>query len=247
MVFTLFGLSSFKFQVFYFPNRSTWYNLQSVCSSFLEGGRTEKHSLSSCPPKNVLTNLVCHKRVPVNRFISQIPECICVTSHNAPFCNRNVHICAHFCYEMVHCGIFVWCIVGFVRWVYSGAAYVWVNLVNLGSSSGLSSAGCQFLNHCWVIVSRIIPDKLEWKIAIKTCLFSLLKMHFILSSTKWRPFWSSLSVNHLNKLRPRQDGPHFPDDIFKWIFWNENVWILLRFHRTLFLRVQSTIFDRRFR
>ena len=27
-------------QVFYLPNRSTWYSLQSVCSSFLEGGRT---------------------------------------------------------------------------------------------------------------------------------------------------------------------------------------------------------------
>ena len=39
-------------------------------------------------------------------------------SHNAIFCNRNVHMCAHFCYKMVHCGIFVWCILGFVRWVY---------------------------------------------------------------------------------------------------------------------------------
>ena len=38
-------------QVFYFPNRNTWYELQFVCSSFLEGGRTEKHSLSSCPSK----------------------------------------------------------------------------------------------------------------------------------------------------------------------------------------------------
>ena len=37
-------------QVFYLPNRSKWYNLQSVYSSFLEWGRTEKHSLSSCPP-----------------------------------------------------------------------------------------------------------------------------------------------------------------------------------------------------
>ena len=27
-------------------------------------------------------------------------------SHNAPFCNRNVHMCAHFCYKMMHCGIF---------------------------------------------------------------------------------------------------------------------------------------------
>ena len=26
-------------------------------------------------------------------------------------------------------------------------------------------------------------------------------------------------------LRPRQDGHHFPGDIFIWIFVNENVWI----------------------
>ena len=29
----------------------------------------------------------------------------------------------------------------------------------------------------------------------------------------------------VNTLRPRQDGRHFPDDIFKWIFLNENVCI----------------------
>ena len=29
----------------------------------------------------------------------------------------------------------------------------------------------------------------------------------------------------LNTLRPRLKGRHFPDDIFKWIFLNENVWI----------------------
>ena len=29
----------------------------------------------------------------------------------------------------------------------------------------------------------------------------------------------------LNTLRPRQNGRHFPDDIFKRIFFNENVWI----------------------
>ena len=35
-----------------------------------------------------------------------------------------------------------------------------------------------------------------------------------------------LSVRHLiNTLRPRQNGRHFPDDIFKWICLNENVWI----------------------
>ena len=29
----------------------------------------------------------------------------------------------------------------------------------------------------------------------------------------------------LNTLRPRPNDRHFPDDIFKWIFLNENVWI----------------------
>ena len=32
----------------------------------------------------------------------------------------------------------------------------------------------------------------------------------------------------LNTLRPRQDGRHFPDDIFKCIFLNENVWISIK-------------------
>ena len=29
--------------------------------------------------------------------IVQIPPCTTPISHNAPFCNRNVHMCAHFC------------------------------------------------------------------------------------------------------------------------------------------------------
>ena len=31
-----------------------------------------------------------------------------------------------------------------------------------------------------------------------------------------------------NTLRPRQNGRHFPDDIFKHILLNENVWISLK-------------------
>ena len=31
-----------------------------------------------------------------------------------------------------------------------------------------------------------------------------------------------------NTLRPRQNGRHFPDHIFKWIFLNENVWISIK-------------------
>ena len=32
----------------------------------------------------------------------------------------------------------------------------------------------------------------------------------------------------INTLRPRQNGCHFADDIFKCIFVNENVWILIK-------------------
>ena len=35
-------------------------------------------------------------------------------------------------------------------------------------------------------------------------------------------------VKFINTLRPRQDGRHFPDDIFKCIFLKENVWILIK-------------------
>ena len=41
----------------------------------------------------------------------------------------------------------------------------------------------------------------------------------------WR--WGSQAIhasNFLNTLRPRQNGRHFADDMFKWIFLNENVW-----------------------
>ena len=34
---------------------------------------------------------------------------------------------------------------------------------------------------------------------------------------------------YLNTLRPRQNGRHFADNIFKGIFLNENIWILIRF------------------
>ena len=38
---------------------------------------------------------------------------------------------------------------------------------------------------------------------------------------------NSWTCSYLNTLRPRQNGRHFPDDSFKWIFLNENVWILI--------------------
>ena len=43
----------------------------------------------------------------------------------------------------------------------------------------------------------------------------------------------------VNTVRPTQNGRHFPDDIFKCIFLNENVyWFRLKYHWSLFPRVQ---------
>ena len=50
-----------------------------------------------------------------------------------------------------------------------------------------------------------------------------------------------------NVLRPIQNGRRFADDVFKYIFLNNNVWIPMKFHCSLFLRVQLTIPQRRFR
>ena len=41
--------------------------------------------------------------------------------------------------------------------------------------------------------------------------------------------WLTSNLSHLfNTLRPRQNGRHFADDIFKCIFLNENIWILIQ-------------------
>ena len=76
-----------------------------------------------------------------SRLITQIPQCTNPISHNAPLCNKNVHICAHFCYKMVHCGIFVQCIVGFVRWV-SWVALLIMVLSNEHCSYTSTAATC---------------------------------------------------------------------------------------------------------
>ena len=64
--------------------------------------------------------------------------------------------------------------------------------------------------------------------------FSFKKMNLEVSSTKWQNFCHSFKVlirlmysclSRLNTLRPRRNERHFADDIFKRIFFNENVWI----------------------
>ena len=57
------------------------------------------------------------------------------------------------------------------------------------------------------------------------------------------PFLHIFSYNTFNSLRPRWHRHHYANNIFKCTFLIENVWTLIRFHWSLFLRVQFTIFQ----
>ena len=81
-----------------------------------------------------------------------------------------------------------------------------------------------YLNQCWLIVNRTlgsleqISGKFYFTIQKSACKTMLLQnvTHCV---------QASMCHKHLNTLRPRHKGRHFPNDIFKSIFLNENVWI----------------------
>ena len=84
------------------------------------------------------------------------------------------------------------------------------------------NAGISFIGTLWTNFSELV-------IEIKT--FSFKEMHVKMSSAMCRPLCLGFNVLIyciLNTLRPGQDGRHFANDIFKWIFWNENTWILIK-------------------
>ena len=56
------------------------------------------------------------------------------------------------------------------------------------------------------------------------------KMANILWTILWNPYYTFIGTHRktFNTLRPRQDGSHFPDDLVKCIFFDENVWISIK-------------------
>ena len=68
----------------------------------------------------------------------------------------------------------------------------------------------------------------------------------LLQNTVWRPMhWVIWDI--LLTRRPRQDDRNFPDDIFKRIFLNKNLWIFIKILLKFVPRVQLTIFQHLFR
>ena len=71
----------------------------------------------------------------------------------------------------------------------------------------------------WGVCLDVLERKCKWNVDRGNVDCRPLEVH---SLECWSCMYMGLD---LNTLRPRQDGRHFPDDIFKHIFFNENVWI----------------------
>ena len=91
----------------------------------------------------------------------------------------------------------------------------------------------------------VLPAVLRRCTSSRSTLNSFLEESIINFSQYSRTDFSCLSHNlpgkmfgNLNTLRPTQNGRHFADDIFKYIFLNENVWISLKISLKFVPRVQ---------
>ena len=102
------------------------------------------------------------------RLVSQIRKCLRQISHNAAFCNRNVHTFAHFLYKMLHCGIWDWCIdmnwciVGL--WIWSVAVDMWYHVITDRSITRLPCIVSNYLSLCFMTITiknRIVIMTME--------------------------------------------------------------------------------------
>ena len=136
-------------------------------------------------------------------------------------------------------------------------------LLNLGALK-LSMSYKKHIFHCMVKLFWVefqIPHKISCPYIERCVLNSLVKNYEALYLRACvfemvpRPLGEKSLIsglclfftNTVNTLRLRQDGNHFPDDIFQCIFLMKMIKFRLRFHWSLFPRVQLTIFQHWFR
>ena len=84
----------------------------------------------------------------------------------------------------------------------------------------LNTWHCVFLRQSTTYIHDVTSNAWQREIKITPCRFSDISVDPLASQHE--------HIIRLNTLRSRQNGRHFPDDIFKCIFLNENVWISLQ-------------------
>ena len=79
----------------------------------------------------------------------------------------------------------------------------------------------------WCHLSHQYVHGAKWS-SLTPC--GLLRWYMVSLNFQWFRLWlAACSVPSHNTLRPRQNGRHFPDDIFKCIFLNENGRVSIKF------------------
>ena len=101
-----------------------------------------------------------------NKSISHFPQCIGQISHNAAFGNNNVHICAHFYYKTVHCGIWDWCIVIYGCSAFRGCEFWTISKVRLTTEKYSSRMWCGTMQwnlseHRWAYLPTQLNDLID--------------------------------------------------------------------------------------
>ena len=126
-----------------------------------------------------------------------------------------------------------------------------------------------YIEEWWLYVCRSITLRIQLLIWLScnmivnngssTDIDTYIIVRFIMFITcNWLPKYSRCSLcpkykredfcrAAVNTLRPKQNGRHFADDIFKCIFLNENVWIPIRITLKFVPRVKLTQFQYWFR
>ena len=103
-----------------------------------------------------------------------------------------------------------------------GGLFWYESYFSLRSESAQSMSACLFVKPgCKYPVSSIGAP-----LSVQGCKYPSSSIPVTLSRRMESPAVTSAEDLRFKTLRPRQNGRHFPDDIFKWIFLNENVGIL---------------------
>ena len=161
-------------------------------------------TLINCDRTNMLTDLL-HKS---HSALVQYPTML--------HFRTDMCMCAHHCCNKMYCGIFVWCIVGFVRWVYccmgtegleeyqndpllthwDRVTHLCVSkLTSIASDIGLSPGRRQAIiwNDAGIFLIGPLGTNFS-EILIELQTFSLKKIRLKMSSAKCRPFCLGLNV-----------------------------------------------------
>ena len=112
-------------------------------------------------------------------------------SDNVPFCNRN-----HFCYRMVHCGIWDNCIVGFVRWfiaIATNTVITYQNIYEHPTSPVLNGAHmCQSFYH-----SQSFRAFLIWKLHFSMRINSKQSYKYQFIYKQYITWWKAIFIDQL--------------------------------------------------